>query len=115
MSRYYGMDITIDNIPQDKVLGVKKTLEDIWFDGLDMYEFVPNSDDGTYFIQQYHEDTLCGGESEEEFAERLTHAVWDVCGCFVPVLITATYLEDLPYEGYEFEEGDYDRYVKDKE
>ena len=57
------------------------------------------------------DDTLGGGESEEEFAARLAKAVWTANGGPCEVEVRATYLEDLPYEAYVFDASDYERIV----
>ncbi len=51
--------------------------------------------------------TLYGGESEDEYVERITKEIWTLEGRFVPVYITMTYLEDLPYEEYEMGKEEY--------
>lgn len=55
---------------------------------------------------------LCGGESEDEFAERITKAIWQANGQFCSVEVCATYLEDLPCEQYQLDRDDYDRLRK---
>jgi hypothetical protein len=56
------------------------------------------------------ESSLCGGEREEEFAERLTVAIWRANGAYCDVLITASYLEiEPPSEEHHLDEGDYER------
>ena len=42
--------------------------------------------------------TLCAGESEEEFTDRLAKAVWTANGKYCEVEVQALYLEELPYE-----------------
>jgi len=54
------------------------------------------------------ESALCGGESEEEFAQRLAGAIWKANRAFCPVKVRATYLEEVPFEEYVFDEGDYE-------
>ena len=58
------------------------------------------------------EASLCGGESEEQFTERLSLAVWKANGEFCEVTINATYLENLPYEIHSLDEDDYERLMK---
>jgi hypothetical protein len=58
------------------------------------------------------EGSLCGGESEEEFTERLSLAVWKANGEFCEVTVNATYLEDLPYEVHCLDQSDYDRLIR---
>ena len=43
-------------------------------------------------------DNLCGGESEEDFADRIAGAIWKANGAYCEVTVYATYLESLPCE-----------------
>jgi hypothetical protein len=54
------------------------------------------------------ESNLCGGESEEQFAERFAKAVWKANGKYCKVWVQATFLEDLPHEDYFMDEAQYD-------
>ena len=68
---------------------------------------------------EWEEDEVelgCSAEShlrdgEEEFAERLTVAIWRANGTYCEVLVTATYLENPPCELYQLDEDDYERLV----
>lgn len=51
--------------------------------------------------------SLCGGEEEHEFANRLVRAVWKANGGYCYVEVHATFLENLPYESYTFDEDDF--------
>jgi hypothetical protein len=57
------------------------------------------------------EGNLCGGESEEEFTERLSVAIWRANGAYCDVTVNATYLESLPYETHCLNEADYARLI----
>ena len=50
---------------------------------------------------------LCGGEQEQEFAKRLTMAIWKANGGFCLVEVRSVYLEELPYESYSYDEDDF--------
>ena len=50
---------------------------------------------------------LCGGEQEQEFAQRLTMAIWKANGGFCLVEVRSVYLEELPYETYMYDEDDF--------
>ena len=65
-------------------------------------------------IQGDGEDVLYGGESEEEFSERLAKAIWAANHGFCPVIVRATYLEDLPFEEYFFTEEKYEELMSEK-
>ena len=61
------------------------------------------------------ESSLGGGTSEEEFAESLAHAIWKANAGFCSIRVIATYLEDLPYEDYDFEEDEYVEFITNME
>ena len=54
--------------------------------------------DGDESLRAYAEDSLCAGETEEQFTERLSAAIWQANGCRCTVSVNATYMEGLPYE-----------------
>ena len=51
--------------------------------------------------------TLYGGESDSEYAERIANDIWNIEGKYFRFEIMMTYLEDLPYETYEFGRDEY--------
>jgi len=50
--------------------------------------------------------SLCLGEKEQEFADRLVRAIWKANGGYCYVEVHATYLENLPYDTYTYGEDD---------
>ncbi len=68
MSRYYTMAVTITGAGRDRVDAVKQAAEAEWPFG----EWF--LDDGV--LTASADDRLCGGESEEQFAERLAKEIW---------------------------------------
>lgn len=107
MSRYYGMSIDITGHAPDRVRAIQKAAEGEW-DGFD------NNDDWSkdnHTLSAYAEGSLCGGESEDDFSTRLTHAIWTANGAFCKVTVTATYLEDLPCEIHTLSSEDYDSFI----
>jgi hypothetical protein len=55
------------------------------------------------------EASLCGGESEEEFAERLSKAIWTANGGYCEVNINQTNLDYVPCESYSLSQDAYIR------
>lgn len=51
--------------------------------------------------------TLYGGESEQEYATRIIKKLWEKEGRYINFRIQMTYLEDLPYQDYTFDEDEY--------
>ena len=105
MSRYYEMDVEILGHAAEKEDQIKMAAAEEWPFG-DWWST------GEGDIHASAQSTLCGGESEEQFTERLSVAIWRANGAFCEVLVNATYLEDLPYESYALDEGDYARLIE---
>jgi len=108
MSRYYEMDLHFHRANPDRVDAIKQAAAEEWpFE--DWYALgqpgTPTS------FGSSGRDNLCGGESEDEFAERLARAIWKANGSYCEVEVRATYLEDLPYETYSFDEDEYEELV----
>ena len=54
---------------------------------------------------------LAGGDTEEEFALRLSKAVWAANGDYCLVEVNATCLEDLPHNYHCLDEEEYEEIV----
>jgi len=63
-------------------------------------------------LSAYGEGLLGGGETEREFTERLSVAIWRANGAYCEVSVNATYLEELPSETYSLDEDDYARLIQ---
>ena len=105
MSRYYEMDVEILGHVPEKEDQIKMAAEEEWPFG-DWWST------GEGDIHASAQSTLCGGESEEQFTERLSVAIWRANGSFCEVMVNATYLEDLPYETHTLDESDYARLIE---
>ena len=105
MSRYYDMGVEILGHDPDKEDQIKKAAENEWpFEQLVVF--------GRGDMQASAPDWLCGGETEEQFTERLSVAIWRANGGFCEVVVNATYLEELPYETHTLDQDDYDRLIQ---
>ena len=105
MSRYYEMGVEILGHDPEKEDQIKKAATNEWpFD--DWW----TSGDGD--LRASAQNSLCGGESEEQFTERLSVAIWRANGSFCEVVVRATFLEDLPYETHTLDQRDYDRLME---
>jgi hypothetical protein len=103
MSRYYGMSVTISRHDPKKVRKIKAAAKGQW-----PFEDWQGAGEE---LRAYAEDNLYGGETEEQFAERLAVAVWRANGTYCDVVVDATYLESLPYESHCPTEADYARLI----
>ena len=103
MSRYYNMSVAITGVRPDRFERIRASASAEWaFE--DWHE-----QDGV--LNASADDRLCGGETEEEFAERFAKAVWAANGGSCQVDVTAMCLEELPSESYSFDESDYQRLI----
>ena len=101
MSRSYEMMITINDMAPDRKDAIEEAARGEWDFG-DCYE-------GGSSMTLSGDGRLGAGESEDDFAQRITKAIWQTNGQFCSVEVTATYLESLPYETYQLDKNDYDR------
>ena len=81
MSRYYEMGVEILGYAPEKEDQIKQAAEQEW-------PFADWSSSGDGTLQASAQDTLGGGESEEQFTERLSVAIWRANGSFCEVVVT---------------------------
>jgi hypothetical protein len=101
MSRYYGMNVEIKGFDKKRVYAIKDAATEEW--GFDDWSDTPDK-----YLSSYMENSLGGGETEDDFVARLSQAIWKANGKYCEVVITATYLEDLPCEIHTPSEEDYE-------
>jgi len=101
MSRYYEMDLCVRRAKPDRVDAIQDAAAEEW--SFEDWHVVEYPDNPASFGSSGR-DNLCGGEGEEEFAERLAKAIWKANGGYCVVEVRATYLEQVPYETYSFDE-----------
>ena len=107
MSRMYDMSVSITEYESAKKDEIADAANDEW----DFENWEEWSDTFT----AGGEGSLCGGESEEGFTQRLTNAIWKANGKFCKVNVCATYLEEIPHEHHELDEDDYTSFVAEEE
>jgi hypothetical protein len=108
MSRFYEMTVAITEFDKKRKDAIVEVCQDIWnFD--DPCDYA----DGKSF-EMHGQDSLCGGEVEEQFTDRLAKAVWKANKKYCLVEVRATYLESLPCEHYARNRLDYKRLMKRK-
>jgi hypothetical protein len=100
MSRAYDMYLQVAQFQPERREGIKAAARAIW-------DFEWFCDAPT--LEGFGESSLCGGEREDQFADRLAKGIWAANGGFCSVIVTATYLDDLPKETYEFDEEAFKR------
>ena len=99
MSRYYEMTVEIGGSRPDRRGDIEDACRQHWcFDDFE-------SDDRSWYdrsaggvIRATGRSSLCGGESEEEFADRIAAAIWRANAAECKVVVDATYLENMPHE-----------------
>ena len=110
MSRFYEMSVEVSGHDRAKVAEIQAAAEQEW--PFDDWWFA--GDDNAATMHASGQSSLGGGETEEEFTERLSLAIWRANGGYCHVSVDATYLENLPYETHELDESDYARLIDGK-
>ena len=103
MSRFYGMDVTVSGHNKERAEEIAAALTKEWPTLQEDFESCLNEEE----LNAYGEGYLLGGESENEFAERVAKAVWTANGRCCQVAVHCTYLEELPQDVYYFDEDNY--------
>lgn len=100
MSRRYMMSVEISGFDVKRKDAIIEAAQTEWtFPGWDELAEPP-------LLWSKGEYNLYGGESEDEFANRLAAAIWVANRGPCEVEIVATYMEELPHETYKFDEDD---------
>ena len=108
MSRAYDMQVTIrDYVPNRKKQIIQACMDEWNFSNDSFFETPEEYCETKNELIGSEEGTLCGGESEEEFTDSLTEAIWRANKGYCFVVVVATYLEDLPYTVHTRDEDDY--------
>lgn len=94
MSRLYEMQVVVHDYDPKKKEAIQLACSEEW----EFEDFYSDSSDTE--MEATGQSNLCGGESEEEFRDRLCHAIWKANDAYCEVIVNATYLEALPYETY---------------
>lgn len=106
MSRYFLMSVEVRNANPARVHDIEISAKKEWpFEERNWYE-------ADKLMTSYSESSLSGGESEDEFADRLTKAIWKANSGYCQVLVYATCLDDLPINLYELKKDDFANWSK---
>lgn len=97
MSRFYRMMLEIEDFDPEKKEAIIKAAEHEWI------SFQGCWDEGQNFLTADGEGNL-SWQSDSEFAEELAGAIFQANGKPCKVTVRATYLDDLPFEEYSFDE-----------
>lgn len=113
MSRYYEMCIMVRDREDALYVGLdgsRKAVREQW----NVEDELDNGVDADNFFSYAFvgEGNLAGGETEEEFTDRVAAAIWGAYGDFCGIEVAATFLEDLPHERHCRERDDYERWMK---
>lgn len=108
MSRHYEMAISVKSCGSTIDFKSVKISEAIKAHWNITYRDIDQENQSVYACG---EDYLCGGESEEEFVDRISKTIWEANGSYCSIDVTATYLEDAPYEEHNRNIDDYERLI----
>ena len=110
VSRFYEMSIAIKDYKPSRLKQIQRACSREWDFAQD--DFIREKTDPLKRrfdkVIATAQGSLCGGEEEHEFANRLVSAIWKANGgvyCYVEV--QATCLEELPHETFTYDEDDF--------
>jgi hypothetical protein len=112
MSRLYRISIIVTEYDENQVEAIFDAITQEW--DIDHHYCHPAStaEAGPRFLCASGDSYLCGGESEEDFADRVALGVWQAIGGYCHIKVDATYLDDLPCETHIRDDDDYYHLVK---
>lgn len=99
MSRAYRMMITVNGFDFNRYDDIDEAIRNEWTISHTWPEHPTPKD---IEVDWQGDCRLCGGESEDEFAVRVTRAIWKANGKICNVTIHATYMEEMPCESFYF-------------
>lgn len=111
MSREYEMIVQVTAFESSRRKSIEKACCEEWPFEPEGFSVEKNGDNALVLMARAP-GSLCGGESEEEFTDRLAIAIWKANQSYCEVEVQAFYLEDLPYEQHVREEDDYQRLME---
>jgi len=115
MSRLYSMSVEINGYNPKYRRAIETACRKVWtFDDAVSNCAVAKSIKETHLTIGAGDGYLCGGESEEEFTDRLSKAIWKANKGPCIVRVNATYLEELPCENHIRGLSDYKSIMKRK-
>ena len=115
MSRWYEVSVTVAGFNRRRKARIIAACVEEWGFGED--DFTEDGDipaKRNPVLRATAQERLCGGESEEEFADRLAGAIWKANKDYCAVTIHATYLEQLPCEIHERNQRHYKTWLKEQ-
>jgi hypothetical protein len=98
------MDIELKGVGPDRYSAVQGAIKALW----PAEDWIHTGE----LSSAWGESSLCGGESEEEFTDRLAEAIWRANEKYCQVTVTATLLENLPSEMHIRGDDDYAQWQK---
>ena len=110
MSLYYSIGVSVQGANPARATEIKEAAEAEWPFDADDWEPYGEPDDPTNF-QASATGNLCAVLTEQELAHRLIRAVWVANGGYCEVGVSATRLEDMPYEDYRLDRDDFERMI----
>jgi len=106
MSRNYKMECNITGYCEEREPHIINAFVDNWaFDDCDI---------GKGRLKIWGESCLQGGETEDEFVDRMSYAIWEANEAYCAVEISCIYLDDPPTEVYSLDEDDYAKWKEIK-
>jgi hypothetical protein len=109
VSHLYEMQLEVAGFKLERAEAIRAAAVDQWVAWADTLGWNGDSDSDTY-MEATAEGRLYAGEPDYEFARRVQGAVWEANEGYCQISLVATDLENTPFERFEPDESDYDRW-----
>lgn len=114
MSIEYDMGISIRDYNSEKEENIIAAWRNEWHPDAEVSSALLKDDDGDDRLTIFPSNGfLIGGESEEEFCERVSKAIWKANGGYCPLEVTCIYLENPPVETHLMNKEVYESIMKE--
>lgn len=112
MSRWFEMSVVVTKFKPERRVEIQEKAEQEW-PGFETADWVidhdgPRRDAQPLKLTNHAEGSLTGGEDEEHFARRLAAAIMHGNEGPCEVEVTATCMEDLPFERFVLTDVDFE-------
>ena len=112
MSRYYEIKIEITGVNESRKEAIQQACSEEWSFDDDDWQCNDGLIPSVLSMEVTGLGFLCGGETENDFAQRISKTIWEANGTFCPITVNAFNLDELPYEHYEMGKDIYQKAMK---
>lgn len=108
MSQTYNMTLIVCGYVSEKVEAIRDEVNGEW--EFDSWDKIKRSGEQSQLLGS-GVGQLCGGETEQEFVDRMAKAIWRANGAFCEIEIQTVHLDDHLHDCHLVDQEDYERII----